>query len=237
MSLLKAIHSRAAQRASYEGLLVAMALSIFVAPILVARGGQHAWMLSALFLLILLSCLAAAIREPRGFAVLILLVVVLEVVAGLVMRVTDTPSLVGQYALRSVALGLTAYILLRDLMRSKQVTADTILGAVCVYLLLGLLWGQAYAVVEMLAPGSFAGFGTSGDAPWSASRIVIAIQYFSFVTQTTLGYGDVVPVGPCAQSMALMQAITGQFYLAIIVARFVALFILRTDTSKADADG
>lgn len=95
------------------------------------------------------------------------------------------------------------------------VTSRRIMGAVAVYLLLGLAWEQAYEMLHMLHPESFAGVDTNtGPEAWI---------YFSFVTLTTLGYGDITPVSSTAQSLAIAQALTGQIYLAVMLARLVAL--------------
>ena len=85
-----------------------------------------------------------------------------------------------------------------------------------VYLLLGLTWANAYAFLHQLHPDAFA--GTLGEALISQTWI-----YYSFVTLTTVGYGDITPVHPVARSLAIGEALTGQLYLAITLARLVSL--------------
>jgi len=123
--------------------------------------------------------------------------------------------------LGAVLLGFVAWVVLREVLSHQRVTSETIYGALCVYLLAGLIWSQVYTMVESADPGSF-------RFPESLSDGVAlqqALSYFSLVTQTTLGYGDVVPVSPAARSLAVGQAVFGQLYLAVLIARLVALEI------------
>ena len=91
-----------------------------------------------------------------------------------------------------------------------------------VYLLLGVIWAVSYSVLELAAPGSFGGFETWTSRGWDSEWL-----YFSFVTMTTLGYGDLLPVSATARAMAYLQAVFGQFYIAILVAGLVSVYIAR----------
>lgn len=98
-----------------------------------------------------------------------------------------------------------------------EVTINRILGAVAVYLLLGLLWAEAYVVVFLAVPGAFQ-FSPATDPP------VAEMVYFSFVTLTTLGYGDITAVHPFARSLVMMEGLVGQLYPAILLARLVTQY-------------
>ncbi len=111
--------------------------------------------------------------------------------------------------------------LLTQVFRDGPVNAHRIRGAIAVYLLFGLGWGLSYGVVDVLFEGAF--LGVSG-APGDESRLVTLV-YFSFVTLTSLGYGDVVPLHGVARNLAILEALTGQLYMAIVIARLVALAI------------
>ena len=108
----------------------------------------------------------------------------------------------------------------------NEISANRVIGAVSLYLLLGVLWAVAYAVVEMLAPGSFTGFSKALSQGWSSEWL-----YFSFVTMTTLGYGDLSPLSASARTFAYMQAIFGQLYIAILVAGLVSAYIAERSRS------
>ena len=111
--------------------------------------------------------------------------------------------------LLAIAVGINVFA-------SGRVISDRLFGAVVVYLLLGLIWGVMYAVIGTHSPDAFAGHpGASvGLADW---------MYFSFVTLTTVGYGDITPVTTGARSLAMLEALVGQLYPAVIIARLVSL--------------
>jgi len=117
-------------------------------------------------------------------------------------------------ALLSVLLFLI--VVLRHTLREGKVTLHRIQGAVAAYLLLGVLWAYAYALVAQFHPAAFSGPISTADGPR-------AFFYFSFVTLATVGYGEVLPVHPVARSLAMLEAVTGTLYLAILIARLVSL--------------
>jgi voltage-gated potassium channel len=103
----------------------------------------------------------------------------------------------------------------------KEASSDAIFGAVCGYLLLGIIWSLVYSAVETGSPASFRA-ATSGNT--EAATVGLdrgVLSYYSFITLATVGYGDVTPITPLARTLAWMEAITGQFYLAILVAGLV----------------
>ncbi len=116
----------------------------------------------------------------------------------------------------------TLYVLIavaRHVYRQRSVTADHLFGAACVYLLLGLTWASAFALCELIHPGSF----TSGGVPIEDIKPA-PLLYFSYVTLTTLGYGDITPASSPARSLAVMEAVAGVFYLTVLVARMVSQY-------------
>ena len=101
-----------------------------------------------------------------------------------------------------------------------EMSLNRLVGAICVYLLLGTIWAFAYTVLDILSPGSFNGVATDTERGWNSGWL-----YFSFVTMTTLGYGDISPASATARVLAYMQAIFGLFYIAILVAGLVSGYI------------
>lgn len=97
---------------------------------------------------------------------------------------------------------------------------NTVFGAVCGYFLLGLFWAFVYVGIEKIDPGTFA-FSEALDS--EASERLTELLYFSFVTITTLGYGDITPVGDLARALVVLEAFIGQVYLVVLVARLVSL--------------
>ena len=117
-------------------------------------------------------------------------------------------------------------LFLEHFFRQDEINKEVIFGALVVYFLMGLMWGYGYTLLEHLMPGSF-------NHPASLTEMDLrAFDYFSFVTMTTLGYGDIVPTSEAAKAMVMTQAISGQVYLAVLVARLVGLNIAQRIEKK-----
>jgi hypothetical protein len=122
-------------------------------------------------------------------------------------------------------LTVTAVILLSHVLKDEEVTGDKIIGAICVYLLIGLTWGLLFSVIEAIRPGSF----QMAQAPDGGTEEKMSLfVYYSFVTMTTVGYGDVLPATPVARSLSIVEAVIGQIYLATLIARLVGLHIVHS---------
>jgi len=137
---------------------------------------------------------------------------------------------------RMLFLALVGLIILLDLFRSRNVTGDTLAGSVCVYLLIALVWGYGFMLVEFITPESFS--FTQGHARlqlWVA-REFFPFFYFSLVTVTTVGYGDMSPLTTEAQTLATMEALVGQVYLTILVARLVGMYLVTQTGGTNNSD-
>ena len=110
------------------------------------------------------------------------------------------------------------YVVAHYILRTDTVSRDTISAALIGYLLLALLWSNLYYLLELLIPGSFT---LSHELIRSDPS---SLRYFSFVTISTLGYGDISPITPQSRSLATMEALIGQIYLAVIIARLVGIY-------------
>lgn len=132
------------------------------------------------------------------------------------------PTSAAFHAQAGVFLGFAVAVVLRRLYVESRVTADSLCGAFCGYILLGLAFGHAASSIELLHPGAFRIQGTPVAAATDADQVHFVLAYFSFVTLTTIGYGDVVPVGSAARSLVVIEGIAGQFYLAVLVAELLA---------------
>lgn len=146
------------------------------------------------------------------------------IAATLLLRFVPTPWLPQNgeplsYVLWSAIALLAAYRALRYALTSVPVDSDHLMAALSAYLLVGIFWGAIYVAVEEGIPGSLLAAGMRFPNGMSLSDGI----YFSFVTLATLGYGDITPVTPIARGLAVFEAIVGQFYLAVLVARLVGL--------------
>ena len=117
-------------------------------------------------------------------------------------------------------------VILSFIFREQEVTSNVIYGAIVVYLLIAIMWAFVFSVLESIHPGSFA----VGEDQIEAGRPLFI--YYSFVTITTLGYGDITPVTAPANSFSFLEAVTGQIYLVVLVARLVGMHIAQSMDSK-----
>ena len=114
--------------------------------------------------------------------------------------------------------GLAMFHILVFIYNQERVSKDLIVGAALVYLLMALAWTFIMAIVETLHPGSYA-------MPESDSARTTPLLYYSFVTITTLGYGDITPVTRLARSLSIIEAVIGQLYLVVSVAWLVGMHV------------
>lgn len=131
--------------------------------------------------------------------------------------------LIAGRAATTILLAFTIVIVLRTLLTQSKVTRDTIAGAFCGYILIGVIFAEAYTILEILQPDSFQ--TTVADSGWSTNSLDrwLMLEYFSFITLSTLGFGDIIPATPMARSLVIWEALSGQFYLAVLVAGLVNL--------------
>jgi len=187
---------------------------VFVLPPFLPAGTNRSLATDAAFALVLLTGVLAL--SEHGLAWRLLMAATL-VAIGVLLANWMVP--VAEPVIRGaelVSLLLLLLVVLGQTFRAGAVTGHRIQGGIAGYLLLGLVWAQAYAFVEILHPGSFSG-------AISAAAGHRGFAYFSFVTLTTVGYGDIVPVHPAARSLAMLEAVTGPLYIAILLARLVSL--------------
>jgi len=111
--------------------------------------------------------------------------------------------------------------ILRIIVKSEKVTKETIFAAIVAYLLIALMWAFLYMILERVSPGSFS-FADKGL--WGET---MQYEYLSFVTITTLGYGDITPLTDQASALVMMEAVIGQIYLVVLVAWLVGMHVSR----------
>jgi voltage-gated potassium channel Kch len=209
------------RRHRFATLLFLLMVTLAVAPIFAAVTGIDLW--EFLFGLILLAAIASAADVPwiRTLVLLGLGFFAVRLVQILVGAAALTP--LSQVLWISTAL-LATVVTMRHALRAGQVDSERICAALDAYLLLGLIFGVGYRLIAETWPGSFT---MAVEVPLSLGRAV----YFSFVTLATLGYGDIVPASDAAAGVTIVEAMIGQFYLVVLVARLVSLY------AKADGDG
>lgn len=206
-------------RYSFLGLFISLVALILLPPFF---GGNLVFIQKIMWIATLLTGLWLVTHNRRLLLVAGILAVPILVVSG-----TD---LVGEaiapiLAASCITLILLLFIiihLLRFVVLTKRVSSDLIFASLCVYLLIGVIWAYIYFVMALLTPESFA---INTDIGGTYSVLLRELLYYSYVTLTTLGYGDITPGTSIARSWAAMEAIVGQLYLAVIVARLMGLYI------------
>jgi hypothetical protein len=197
-------------------LLVLLLTNIFALPLLHFEVWVR-FLARAALALVIASGLIATVRSPRlvmlglAFTVVVLFVgseaaVHPSVRWRLLNDVTAIPSI-----------GLLIVLVIRQIFREGPITMRRIQGAVAVYLMIGLTWALVFDLVELVHPGSF-----SIESPTPGSELG-ELSYFSFTTMTSLGTGDIVPASPLSRSLVVMEALMGQLFPAILLARLVAM--------------
>jgi hypothetical protein len=168
---------------------------------------------------ILISGLYALDREPIVFRRACLLMVGIIILKILYHAVGKIPYLhILQLTLVILFIIQMFFMVLKHLITEQEVTADIVIGGACAFVLLGFIWAFAYYLLETVHPDSLKGVNPLSDDP---SDYV----YYSFVTLTSVGYGDILAVSQKARGLAILEAIVGQLYLAIMVSRLVSLHI------------
>ena len=208
---------------NFSFLLIVLLILLLAHPFI--AGEKQGEFFTAGFTLAFLAGLYAVRGERRTLKVGLILVI-LAIVGSWASYFTGSTAVLTVGRLFEAAfLVFVTLVILRYIMTETEVTGDTIYGAACAYIMIGLVFAIGYAWLETHQPGSFRGIAENPD------QHVWEFIYFSMVTMTTLGYGDITPVHEGARSMATLQAILGQFYVAVLVARAVTLMVPRAKRS------
>lgn len=165
-------------------------------------------------------------RELLTFTILLALLTFTIIWFNLIIR--SPQLLVISTLLEIIFFVLTTVVILNHVLSYKRVTADKIHGAVSGYLMIGIIWAMIYSLIENTAPGSFSfshGLESLHLTQSDKSLYFANFMYYSFVTVTTLGYGDITPISNAAKVFSSLEAMVGQLYIAILISRLVGLHI------------
>lgn len=218
----------------YPALFVALIL--FLATPFVVTESYNDVLRPLLFAIVALAALTTAAERPSVLIIGVILAVPALITGWL--KPTEPPWAIAGGVSWVLFLAWVSAGILRHVIRAKRVTLDVLFGVASVYLLLAAIWSVGYGIADTIEPGAIAlaaeDAGTSADLH-SVSG-VRARAYFSFVTLTTLGYGDLRPVSDAARIMAMLEATLGQLFLVIVVARIVGLHTVQMARGRAAAE-
>jgi hypothetical protein len=203
-----------------SAMLVLLALTLLVG-VPLSDTSQGDLVFGILFSLLLVTGVVTVARRR-------MLTVAVSMVAGATLvlrwasfRSPDSSLRIWSDALAIVSLAVFTTLVLVQVFREGPITTHRIQGSILVYLLIGFTWSVAYQLLYSFSPAAFS--FAQGDPGAAHSRDPLV--YYSFVTLTTVGYGDITPVHPTARSLATAEALIGQLYPAILIARLVSLRI------------
>ena len=220
---LRLSHLFAKSRVGHFGFLFISLLATFIVPELLPDEGSFRWQIPLFLTIVMLSALNAVSDKRAEFwvaASLLLFGLVPEWMHAFGVENTE----IWGKILIAAFLTYVAMLILRMVLRATEIDVEVILGALCVYLLFALVWGVAYQIVALRHPGAFAIPPALLEGAANPEQALgAALQYFSYVTITTLGYGDIQPVIPIARSLAITEALFGQIYLVTLIARLVSM--------------
>jgi len=201
-------------------LLIALTLLFLSFPFVEEVNGGDI-IVSVLLSLVLISAVLAVASSGRTLVVAVLLMI--PAIAGRWIN-HFRPDLVPPAVFLIAGLALVAFVvfnLMRFILRAPSVDAEVLCASISAYLMLGLLWTIAYWLVDQLTPGGAFSFNTNAG---TRSMNGFTGFYFSFITLSTVGYGDITPVSRIARWLAAMEAMTGLLYVAVLIARLVSLY-------------
>jgi hypothetical protein len=216
--LTTATSGRRARRFSTEdayGLLLGIIVVTFV---LLSQVDPARWsrliLAPAVGAMLLLALYASRVHRRLMRAAIIGISVAFVIV--FIEAVTDNDTFAGStYAIYGSLLLITPVVIINRILRHPEVTVSTILGAVCAYMLIGMVFAFFYAMVGRIDPPFFADRGPTDQFDYF---------YFSYQSLTTLGYGDFVSRGDLGRSVSVLEAVTGQIFLVTLIARLVSQF-------------
>ncbi|MGE4538079.1 MAG: potassium channel family protein [Desulfovibrio sp.] len=201
-------------------LLAALLAQIIVSPFLTGPGTD---VFQDLFFLMLLIASVHGVRHSRLYPAILGLTIASvfsvmgkHLIGGIFWDLSSD-------ALGAVVVFLAGVALSLYLARQRRVNLDTVLGGLCVYLFMGAMWFLLYGFVNKVIPDAFA--FTVHHGPLSQEMTDRLLFFFSYVTLMTIGYGDIVPLSPVAQVIAILEGLLGQFYLVFFMARLVGLHV------------
>jgi hypothetical protein len=195
---------------------------------------------TALFIGVGVAILTAVLRTKRQRylgATLVGTAIVLEIARNWVAAERQLPMEVMVSTIIGAFFLFVFSVILSELLHTRRVGFNDVVGAFSGYILIALIWGRLYALVWMLVPHSFS---ISDDIKWQLGNwhtLHTLFDYFSLTTLATVGYGDITTTAPASNNLVWLEVMCGQFYLAVVVATIVGIKISQALAAPGDDTG
>jgi ion channel len=218
-------------RHQYRALLIFIVILLSLMP-LTGDNDLAVFSMKLMFSVILLSGIYAGRRMPRDLIVGGALGIPVLVGRWLPQYSTDIRVFLAIDILTAVFLLYITIMILSQVLSARRVTLDTIAGAVCAYFLIGLAWAFVYRATFAVDPHSFLfasrSFAHIFEDQKRLEPQLMHFAYYSFATLTTTGFGDITPASGASRAMSVLEAMAGQFFIAVLIARLVSLEIVHS---------
>ena len=203
----------------YSHLLIALLINFIFAAF--ASDPITSILLSVFFLLTMTAIVETFTIKPKLFRLytfIAIFVFALQVINHLgLIESGNIIYLIIVQSIHLIYLVVAVYLIFKDILTSQKVTLDTILGAICIYFLMGILWALIYAICLTFDNNAFSQSITDQNS-------LQTLVYFSFTTLTTVGYGDISPASPLTKTLTNLQGVIGQMYPAVIISILVSIY-------------
>lgn len=208
----------------YTQLLIILLINFISYPFLINNIGAILLSLTFLYaIIIIVKTFSIKIIFFRFYSCIAILAFCLSLISHLGLYKSWTIAfLILFQSIYAIYLIVAIYLIARDVFLGRKVTVDTIRGSICIYLLIGFVWGLLYGIIASINPQAF-------------SQLIIFEEpfgeafYFSFTTLTTLGYGDIIPLSPLGKMLTNLEAIIGQLYPSILIAILVSDYLAQRE--------
>ncbi len=219
MKIISNILTKLLSHYSFHNLLAWLLIYLIIGPFIT---GDHTKLILSIFMSMIFFFAVYAINYNSGiFKYVLLLMGLTLILYWLALFDIIAYSNIASKVMTTFYICLLIYAFSRYVFKAKKVTSRLISASLCLYLFIGTLWGMMYDMLETIFPGSYKGTLLAEAADMAMRQQ--HFQYFSFVTLTTLGYGDILPMTEGATALCKAEAIIGQFFMAVLVARLVGI--------------
>lgn len=220
----QASQQKSAKTVGFFGIFISLLGIFLIAPFFADNHRPHI-ALQLCFLLLLIS-LSYAVSSKKGALILSGTITFSFLTFDVLSLYFHSLGLLATaYVVFDLFLFIAVILLLKDVVFSRVIDNNLIFGAMTAYLLIGILWGKLYFLVALFLPGSFHGLSESlHDVGILGANFAVQFDlfYFSFTTLATLGLGDIYPTHHLAKTLTILEAIFGQLFLAVVIAKLVS---------------